>query len=101
LVQRNALLLSHDRFRADSERLEAAVKRALEKAATERRAREEKERLEAERRKTEAKERLEIEQTEKERVEHKPEAQAPSQVATVTPNPETTAAPAAPDRRVL
>jgi formylglycine-generating enzyme required for sulfatase activity len=36
LVQRNALLLSHDRFRTDSERLVAAVKRALEQAAAER-----------------------------------------------------------------
>jgi hypothetical protein len=36
LVHRNALLLSHDRFRTDSERLTAAVKRVLEKTAAER-----------------------------------------------------------------
>jgi formylglycine-generating enzyme required for sulfatase activity len=36
LVQRNALLLSHDRFRTDSERLVAAIKRVLEKTAAER-----------------------------------------------------------------
>jgi hypothetical protein len=49
LVRRNALQLSHDRFRTDSERLASAVERALEKTAAERREREEKERLEAER----------------------------------------------------
>jgi formylglycine-generating enzyme required for sulfatase activity len=36
LVHRNALVLSHDRFRPDSERLVAAVKRVLEKTAAER-----------------------------------------------------------------
>jgi hypothetical protein len=60
LVRRNALQLSHDRFRTDSERLASAVERALEKTAAERREREEKERLEAERREKEAK-RLEAE----------------------------------------
>src|SRR6266436_9089243 len=39
LVRRNALQLSHDRFRTDSERLESAVRRALEKTAAERRER--------------------------------------------------------------
>jgi hypothetical protein len=66
LVRRNALQLSHDRFCTDSERLVSAVQRALEKAAAERREREEKERLEAERRETEAKERLEAKQRQKE-----------------------------------
>jgi len=37
LVRRNALQLSHDRFRTDSERLQSAVSRALEKTASERR----------------------------------------------------------------
>jgi hypothetical protein len=36
LVHRNALVLSHDRFRPDSERLVVAVKRVLEKTAAER-----------------------------------------------------------------
>jgi hypothetical protein len=40
LADRNALLLSNDRFRTDSERLATAVKRSLEKTATERRERE-------------------------------------------------------------
>jgi TIR domain len=61
LVRRNALQLSHDRFRTDSERLASAVERALEKTAVERREREEKERLE--------KERLAAQQGEKDRVE--------------------------------
>jgi len=61
LVHRNTLLLSHDRFRTDSERLESAVKGVLEKTAAERR-----ERLEAERRETEKKERLETECRQKE-----------------------------------
>ncbi len=68
LVHRNALQLSHDHFRTDSERLASAVERrtdserlasaverALEKTVAERREREEKERLEAERREKEAK----------------------------------------------
>jgi hypothetical protein len=37
LVRRNALQLSHERFRTDSERLASAVERALEKTAAERR----------------------------------------------------------------
>jgi TIR domain len=61
LVHSNALLLSHDRFRTDSERLESAVKGVLEKTTAERRGR-----LEAERRETEKKERLETECRQKE-----------------------------------
>lgn len=59
LIRRNALQLSHDRFRTDAERLASAVERALEKSTAERCEREEKEQLETERRKTEANERLE------------------------------------------
>jgi hypothetical protein len=66
LVRRNALQLSHDRFRTDSQRLASAVEKVLERTATERREREEKERLEAERRAIEAKERLEAERRQKE-----------------------------------
>jgi tetratricopeptide (TPR) repeat protein len=65
LVRRNALQLSHDRFRADSERLIGTIERVLEKADAERKQGEEKERLEAEQRE---KERLEAEQREKERL---------------------------------
>src|SRR5271165_1597256 len=60
LVHRNAIQLSHDRFRTDSERLESTLKGVLEKAAAERREREEKERL-----------------------EHEPQAQLPSSAASV------------------
>ena len=62
LVHRNAIQLSHDRFRTDSERLESTLKGVLEKAAAERREREEKERL-----------------------EHEPQAQLPSSAASVAP----------------
>jgi formylglycine-generating enzyme required for sulfatase activity len=86
LVRRNALKLSHDRFRAESELLASAVERALEKTATERREREEKERLEAERRQKEEQERLETEQREKERLEHEQQSQPPSPVAPVAPS---------------
>jgi TIR domain len=99
LVRRNALELSHNRFRADSERLIDAVEGAFEKTTAERREREENEQLEAERRETEAKERLEAErrqkeeqerleteQREKERLEHEPQSQPPSQVAPVAPS---------------
>jgi hypothetical protein len=111
LVRRNALQLSHDRFRTDSERLASAVDLALEKTAAERREREEKERLEVERRETEAKERLEAERRQKEeqerqeaeqrererpeaerrereqkeRLEHEPQAQPPRPVAALAP----------------
>jgi hypothetical protein len=97
LVRRNALQLSHDRFRTDSDRLASAVERALEKTAVEQREREEPERLSAERRETELKERfeaerrqeekrdrLETEQPEKERLEHEPQSQLPSAVAPAT-----------------
>jgi uncharacterized protein YqcC (DUF446 family) len=70
LARRNALQLSHDRFRADSERLIGAVERALETARAEyQRQREEKERLETERSETKAKERLEAERRQKEQQE--------------------------------
>ena len=72
LVRRNALEVSHTRFRADSERLIGAVERALENAKAEQRQREEKERLEAARREREEKERFDAlrrETEEKERLE--------------------------------
>src|SRR5271166_191609 len=60
LVRRQALEVSHNRFRADSERLIGAVGRALESArAEQQREREEKERLEAEQRQREEQKRLE------------------------------------------
>ena len=73
LVRRNALLITETSFDSDCQRLAAAIRRVLEKAAaeeqerlaTERRQREEKERLEAEQRE---KARLEAEQREKERL---------------------------------
>jgi TPR repeat protein len=79
LVHRNALQLSHDRFRTDSERLASAVERVLEKTAAKRREREENERLETERCETEKKERLETERLQKEeqeqlKTEHRHEA---------------------------
>ena len=58
LVRRNALQLSHERFRTDSERLASAVEQALENTRAERRELEEKERMDTERRETEKKERL-------------------------------------------
>ena len=70
LVRRNALQLSHNSFRTDSERLASAVERALEKSAAQNREREKKERLEAERRERDEKERfaaLRRESEEKER----------------------------------
>jgi hypothetical protein len=62
LIRRNALQLGHDRFRTDSERFVAAVERALEKTAAERRQREE-----------------------LNRQEHETRPQPPSPVASVTP----------------
>ena len=50
LVRRNAIEVSHNRFRADSERLIGAIERVLEKANAERKQPEEKERLEADQR---------------------------------------------------
>jgi len=81
LVRRNALEVSHARFRTDSERLIRAVEQALETArverqrrheeeqrlAAEQREREEKERLEAKRRQKEAQDQLEAERQERER----------------------------------
>jgi hypothetical protein len=61
LIRRNALQLSHERFRTDSERLESAIERALEKTTAEQREREEEGRLKAKRAETEAKERVERE----------------------------------------
>src|SRR5258708_30781520 len=75
LVRRNALQLSHERFRTDSERLASAVERDLEKTAAERREGEEKERLEAERRETEAKERLEAERRQQKEEQEQLEAE--------------------------
>jgi hypothetical protein len=61
LARRNALKLSHDRFRTESELLAATVGRVLENAEARRREQEERERLETERRETEEKERREVE----------------------------------------
>jgi hypothetical protein len=58
LVRRNALQLSHERFRTDSERLESAVERALEKTAAEHREREQREGSAAEIRERQEKEQL-------------------------------------------
>jgi TPR repeat protein len=67
LARLNALNVSHERFRADAERLIGAVERALEAARTEQqRNREEEERLAADRREREEKERLEAERRERE-----------------------------------
>jgi TIR domain len=73
LLSRNALEVSHTRFRADSERLIGALERALEIARAEyQRKREEKERLDAEQRERDEKERLEAghrQRAEKDRLE--------------------------------
>jgi TPR repeat protein len=68
LVRRQALTVSHERFRADAERLIGAVEQVLESAARaeQQRKREEQERAEAERREREEKERLEAESRQKE-----------------------------------
>ena len=65
IARRNALAVSPDRFRFDSDRLTNAIKRVFEKAEAEQRQREEQERLAAEQCE---KERLEAEQREKERL---------------------------------
>jgi TPR repeat protein len=115
LVRRNALEVSHERFRFDSGRLTDAIKRGFEQAEAEQRQREQKERLEAEQRekdhleavrrdkerleakervdrleaqRREAYERLEAERyehQEKERLEAEPRAPPPSSVAPSTP----------------
>jgi len=69
LVRRNALKLSHDRFRTESELLASTVGQVLEKAEAKRREREETERLETKRRETEEKERREAERRQKEEEE--------------------------------
>jgi hypothetical protein len=66
LVRRNALKLSHDRFRIESELLASTVGRVLEKVEASRRELQERERLETERRETEENERLEAERRQKE-----------------------------------
>jgi tetratricopeptide (TPR) repeat protein len=65
LVRRNALLITETSLDVDCQRLAAAIKLVLERAAAEQRKREEKERLEAEQRE---KARLEAQQREKERL---------------------------------
>jgi tetratricopeptide (TPR) repeat protein len=69
LVRRNALKLSHDRFRPESELLASTVGRVLENAEARRRELEERERLETERRETEGKECREAERRQKEEQE--------------------------------
>jgi TIR domain len=66
LARRNAIEISHNRFRTDSERLIGAIKGVLERADAERKEREEKERLEIEQRQREEQERLEAEQRHRE-----------------------------------
>jgi tetratricopeptide (TPR) repeat protein len=66
LVRRNALQITDVSFEGDCQRLAAAIRLVLQKAAAE-----EKERLGAEQRQREEKERLEAEQREKERLEAK------------------------------
>jgi hypothetical protein len=83
LVRRNALQLSHERFRTDSERLESAVVRALEKTLEAGGEREEKDRPEAEQR---VQERLEVERPEQKEpaeLEHEIHLQPPIPVAPV------------------
>jgi hypothetical protein len=90
LVRRQALGLSHDRFRADSERLIGAVERALENVRTEqqrKRQEEERESEEQERLQTEQLEkvRLDAERREKERLEAERQSQPPIPVASSPP----------------
>jgi hypothetical protein len=66
LVRRNALKLSHDRFRTESELLASIVGQVLEKAEAKRREQEEGERLETERRETEENELREAERGQRE-----------------------------------
>jgi flagellar biosynthesis GTPase FlhF len=69
LVRRNALKLSHDRFRTESELLASTVGRVLENAEARHRELQERERLETERHETEEKERREAERRQKEEQE--------------------------------
>jgi hypothetical protein len=72
LAFRNALNVSHDRFRADAERLIGAVELGLEDALVElQRKREQQERVEAERRQRAEEERLQAEQRVQEQLEAK------------------------------
>jgi hypothetical protein len=71
LVRRNALKLSHDRFRAESELLASTVRRVLESAEARRREQEEREGLETARRETEEMERREAERRQKEQAEQR------------------------------
>jgi hypothetical protein len=94
LVRRNALQLSHDRFRADSDRLASAVERALEKTAAERREREEAERIaqgrereQRERVAAEIRERQEKEQLDARRGEHEKQKRLEQQRQSQPPNP--------------
>ena len=87
LVRRNALQVGDTHFDDDCRRLVAAIEQVLEKAAAERREREEKDRLEVERRETEANESLETERRQKEqqeRLEAEQQAQPPTPAAPST-----------------
>jgi hypothetical protein len=70
LVRRNALRISDTSFDGDCQRLVAAIKQILEKAAAEEEARK-KDRLESERRESEEKQREEFESSEAQRRENK------------------------------
>src|SRR5271165_2666190 len=86
LVRRNALQLSHDRFRADSQRLASAVERALEKTAPDRGEREQRERAAAEIRECQEKEQLDARRREHEEqgwLEHEPQSQPPTPIVPV------------------
>ena len=88
LVRRNALQVGDTHFDDDCRRLVAAIEQVLDKAAAERREREEKDRLEVERRETEANERLETERRQKEqqeRLEAEQQAQLSTPAAPSTP----------------
>jgi len=97
LVRRQAVIVSHERFRADAERLIGAMDQVLEstarieqgRAEAERREREEKERLEAERRQKEAQDRLEAERQEGGQYEklEQPAKGMPRVSASPTPSP--------------
>ena len=66
LIRRNALKLSHDRFRTESEQLASTVERVLENTEARRRELQESERLDTKRREIEQKERRESERRQKE-----------------------------------
>jgi hypothetical protein len=88
LVRRNGLRITDTSFDGDCQRLAAAIRLVLEKAATEQREPEEKQRLEAQRREIEKNARLEAEprqREEQDRLEHVAQSQLPSPVAPSTP----------------